>query len=205
MVLNLPQATFAPTEADRWWSITDKTKEQARAALEDWRAYIFIPDRRYIVDGEFILYSSDGGEKQIDRASNWWDILNSIARELTVRIKRWESDIFAFSPWIQNIQDLLLALASQEQIRRNLTGLNHRFREFILDIENGAINNDTEIVAERFCQDFRKVTGLWDNGISVITKYSWASDEKFKNYKHSCDAWMIIICVMGMIKFEKSK
>jgi len=165
--------------------------------LVESRKYILYPERELIEVGKFICPVSNP-HKQLGKADG--NMRNTIARELVMRIKKWNSDLFAENESIRKLERLLRIYAWSEELRRILKMLHKKYRTVIADIQAWNMSEEIEENAKEFYLDFKRLTRLSGDAEAAIHAFSWAWDEKYKGFEYCYHSWMVIVCIINMIK-----
>jgi len=203
-----PEILRNHSEAQGWNPVSlvsDAMKAKIEEAVESGKSYLYpLPDRILVLeDGEKLCFVWAETTKHIDMANSWWDTRLTIARELAILINNNEWKILARDKWIKNLEQLLLILASQESKRKAMKKLSEEYSEIIELIEEWWISPEMEEKAKEFYDDF--VAQVWVSQVmqNRIHALSWAWEKKYKHAQYICHSWVIIMCIMNMINFNK--
>jgi len=200
--LKHPQIAYQKADTPTW-TATTKVKSDIAALLEIWRQYVSIPHRKYIIDdAEHVCYIWNVS-KQIDSMQHYWDTRNTIARELTLRIKTEKSPLLASHKSVLMFEHLVLLYACSESKRRAIKQLKMKYHAFFKDIENWSMSEILEDTAKEFYTEFKARIGLNGKAEDLLHSFSWAGEDKYSKFEYCCHSWMIIMCIIGLINLGK--
>lgn len=187
---------YQKPDTPTWRAVTRVQQRQQEILAESWK-YILLPERELIEEGEFICPITNHN-KQLGRRNG--NTHNTVARELVMRIKKWNSDLFAENESIRKLERLLRIYAWSEDLRRILKALHKKHSTVIADIQAWNMSEQIEENAKEFYLEFKRLTRLWWEAEAVIHAFSWAWLEKYKGFEYCCHSWMVIVCIINMIK-----
>jgi len=179
------------------WKAVSRVQQRQLEILTESKKFILLPERELIEVGKFICPVSNP-HKQLGKADG--NMKNTIARELVMRIKKWNSDLFAENDSIQKLERLLRIYAGSEDLRKILKTLYKKHSTVIYDVQAWNMSDKIEESAKEFYLEFKRLTRLWGDAEIAIHTFSWAWDEKYKGFEYCCHSWMVIVCIINMIK-----